>query len=129
MPLGLDETTRYQTFDLTLGRGDLVVFYTDALIEAADQSGKVTGRNGLARRRGRLDLAISSPGIGAASCEPVDRHRGRAEAGDDVTLIVLHHNASGPRRLSVAQKVDVYAKVFGLKSGLNCTLAMLAIDR
>jgi hypothetical protein len=29
---------------------------------------------------------------------------------------VLHHNASASPRLSIAQKVDVYAKVFGLKS-------------
>jgi hypothetical protein len=37
-------------------------------------------------------------------------------ADDDVTMLVLRHNGSGPRRLSVAQKFDVYAKVFGLKS-------------
>jgi len=35
LPLGLDEETSYPTFDVALGRGDLLVFYTDALIEAA----------------------------------------------------------------------------------------------
>ena len=116
MPLGLDEATRYQTFDVTLGPGDLAVFYTDALIEAADPSGKLLGESGLLAAARALDLATSSPAaIGSALLSAVGRHRGPATADDDVTMIVLHHNASGSPRLSVAQKVDVYAKVFGLK--------------
>jgi phosphoserine phosphatase RsbU/P len=117
LPLGLDETTRYQTFDLTLGPGDVAVLYTDALTEAADPSGKLLGEAGLLAIAAELDLASSSPGaIGSTLLSAVGRHRGPASADDDVTMIVLHHNAAGPRRLSVAQKVDVYAKVFGLKS-------------
>jgi phosphoserine phosphatase RsbU/P len=116
LPFGLDEETRYQLFELTLARGDRVVFYTDALIEAADAAGKLLGEAGLLDAAGRLDAAEKSPGeIGAGLLRQVDRHRGCAQAGDDVTLIVLHHRATGPRRLSVGQKVDVYAKVFGLK--------------
>ena len=60
LPLGLDESTRYQTFDITLMPGDLAVLYTDALIEAADPAGKLLGESGLlevakawARRRPR----------------------------------------------------------------------------
>ncbi len=117
LPLGLDEATRYQTFDLTLGPGDLVVLYTDALTEAADPSGKLLGESGLLAIAAELDLATSSPGaIGSELLSAVRRHRNSASADDDVTVIVLHHNSAGPRRLSVAQKVDVYAKVFGLKS-------------
>jgi phosphoserine phosphatase RsbU/P len=116
LPFGLDEETRYQLFELTLARGDRVVFYTDALIEAADEAGKLLGETGLLNAASRLDAAETSPAvIGAGLMRQVDRHRGRAQAGDDVTLIVLHHSATGPRRLSVGQKVDVYAKVFGLK--------------
>ena len=117
LPLGLDEATRYQTFDLTLGPGDLAVLYTDALTEAADPAGKLLGESGLLAVAAGLDLATSSPdAIGRTLLSAVGRHRGPAEADDDVTMIVLRHNASGPRRLSVAEKVDVYAKVFGLKS-------------
>jgi hypothetical protein len=32
-----------------------------------------------------------------------------------VTLVALTHNGSGPRRPSLGEKIDVYAKVFGLK--------------
>ena len=49
LPLGLDDETEYQNFEVQLGRGDLVVFYTDALIEAADSSGKLLGEAGFAR--------------------------------------------------------------------------------
>ena len=47
LPLGLDEMTRYRLFDLELGRGDLLVLYTDALIEAADVEGRLLGEGGL----------------------------------------------------------------------------------
>jgi sigma-B regulation protein RsbU (phosphoserine phosphatase) len=116
LPLGLDEETSYKTFDLALARGDCAVFYTDALIEAADESGKLLGENGLLEAAGRLDATVSSPRVlGTGLVREVDRYRGRPEPGDDVTLIVLRHSASGPRRLSIGQKVEVYAKVFGWK--------------
>jgi len=116
LPLGLDDQTSYQSFDLELGRGDLTVFYTDALIEAADPSGKLLGEAGLLESARGLDPGGSTPGaIGAALLEAVARHRGRESAEDDVTLVVLRHNASPSPRLSLAQKVDVYAKVFGLR--------------
>ena len=47
LPLGLDEHTSYASFDLQLKPGDRVVFYTDALIEAADPSGRLLGESGL----------------------------------------------------------------------------------
>ena len=103
-------------FETNLARGDRVVFYTDALIEAADEAGKLLGETGLLDAASRLGAEDKSPEeIGAGLLRQVQRHRGCAQAGDDVTLIVLHHRATGPRRLSVGQKVDVYAKVFGLK--------------
>jgi len=116
LPLGIDDQTSYQSFDLDLGRGDLVVFYTDALTEAADPSGKLLGESGLLDAARGLDLRGSSPdAIGAALLKAAARHRGRESAEDDVTLVVLHHNASASPKLSLGQKVDVYAKVFGLR--------------
>jgi phosphoserine phosphatase RsbU/P len=116
LPLGLDEGTRYQTFDVPLGPNDLVVFYTDAMIEAADPAGKLLGESGLLAAAQDLDLTATAPrAIGSGLLSAVSRYRGMASADDDVTLIVLHHNGSASPRLSVAQKVDVYAKVFRLK--------------
>lgn len=115
LPLGLDDETSYHQFAVTLGRGDLVLFYTDALIEAADASGVMLGEEGLLA----LVRTIESDGpadLGRALLEAIARHRGGQPADDDVTLVALHHNASGPRSLSIGEKVDVYAKVFGLKA-------------
>ena len=95
LPLGLDDETRYQTFDVALGRGDLVAFYTDALSEAANKAGKLLGEEGLLEAARRLDLSDSQPGaIGPALLDAVAGHREHGPAEDDVTLVILHHNAS-----------------------------------
>jgi phosphoserine phosphatase RsbU/P len=117
LPLGLDDETRYQTFDIELGYGDLLAFYTDALSEAADPAGKLLGEKGLLEAACGLDLSDWRPGtIGPALLERVACHRGHRSAEDDMTLVILHHNALPTPRQTLGQKVDVYAKVFGLKA-------------
>jgi serine phosphatase RsbU (regulator of sigma subunit) len=117
LPLGLDEETSYRMFDVELGRGDLAIFYTDALSESADPQGQLLGQAGLLQMARALDMTGPDPAqIGSALLRSVALHRLGASADDDVTLVVLYHNASASPRLSVSQKLDVYAKVFGLKS-------------
>jgi serine phosphatase RsbU (regulator of sigma subunit) len=116
LPLGLDEETRYHTFELQLARGDLVLLYTDALIEAADGSGSLLGPTGLLQAARELDMTDATPAaVGRALWQKVARYRQAEAADDDATVVVLLHTGSGPRRLSLAEKVDVYAKVFGIK--------------
>jgi phosphoserine phosphatase RsbU/P len=115
LPLGLDEETAYDQFAVPLGRGDVVLFFTDALTEAADPAGRMLGEGGLLALARGLDMA-DPRGVGPALLAGVERHRGGHPADDDVTLLALHHNAGGPRRLSIGEKLDVYAKVFGLKA-------------
>jgi hypothetical protein len=45
----------------------------------------------------------------------LEAYRGGKAATDDLTFLLLHHHAGGPPRLTLGQKLDVYAKVFGLK--------------
>jgi serine phosphatase RsbU (regulator of sigma subunit) len=116
LPLGLDDETHYGTSQVKLGRGDLIVFYTDALIEAADGSGQLLGEPGLLEAARRIDATTGVPStVGQSLLSSAAQHRGGAVADDDVTLVVLHHDASPSPRLSMGQKIDVYAKVFGLK--------------
>jgi sigma-B regulation protein RsbU (phosphoserine phosphatase) len=115
LPLGIDDDSPYEQFAIPLGRGDLVVVYTDALTEASDPTGQMLGEPGLLAVARGLD-----PGeplqIGPALLDGVACHRAGLPADDDVTVLVLHHNAGPTPRLSVGQKLDVYAKVLGLKA-------------
>jgi serine phosphatase RsbU (regulator of sigma subunit) len=115
LPLGLDDATPYDQFAVPLGQGDLVVLYTDAMIEASDSKGRMLGEAGLLDIARALD-AGDPIGLGPTLLDAVEQHRGGKPADDDVTLLVLHHNAGPSPHLSIAQKLDVYAKVFGLKS-------------
>jgi sigma-B regulation protein RsbU (phosphoserine phosphatase) len=115
LPLGVDEDSTYDQFSVKLDPGDFVIFYTDALTEAMAPSGQMLGEQGLLTLVRGLELTQPDQ-LGPALLEGIHRHRDGGLADDDVTILVLHHNGGPPRRLSVGEKLDVYAKVFGLKS-------------
>jgi phosphoserine phosphatase RsbU/P len=115
LPLGVDEDSTYDQFTVPLGRGDIVVFYTDALTEAMTPSGTMLGEEGLLTIARNLD-AGQPVGVGPALVEAIRGHREGIAAEDDVTLLVLHHNGGPPRKPGIVEKLDIYAKVFGLKS-------------
>jgi serine phosphatase RsbU (regulator of sigma subunit) len=114
LPLGLDADSPYDQFSVALDRGDLVVFYTDALTESRDPEGRLLAEGGLLEIARKVDVTDPRE-AGARLLAEIVRYRGGAEADDDVTLLALHHNAGPRKRLSVREKLDVYAKVFGLK--------------
>lgn len=115
LPWGIDDETPYDAFAVDLRAGDVVVVYTDALTEARAGDGPLLGEDGLLALA--RELPADDPGrIGAGLLSAVARHRGGGPADDDATVVVLRHTAEGPRRLSVGEKLDVYAKVFGLKA-------------
>jgi serine phosphatase RsbU (regulator of sigma subunit) len=115
LPLGVDADTEYSLLGLKLEKGDVVVVYTDALTEALDRSNRQLQEAGL------LSLMESiTPSrwelLGPELLVRVAEHSGGAAPADDQTILVLHHNASPRRHLSLGEKLDVYAKVFGLRS-------------
>lgn len=115
IPLGIDDTTHYSQLTRDLSEGDQLLFYTDALIEAADSSGRQLGEQGLleiVRQADRSDPSAISKLLPGA----IEAHRGGKAAEDDLTFLHLRCNAGGPARLSLRQKVDVYARFFGLKA-------------
>ena len=85
------------------------------LIEAVDPQDKPLGEAGLLDLVGRLDLAAPER-ASRALIENLDHYRGGGNPEDDQTFLLLKHTAGKPRRLSLREKIDVYAKVFGLKS-------------
>jgi phosphoserine phosphatase RsbU/P len=114
IPFGIDETASYDQFLIRMDPEDLVIFYTDALTEAMAPSNAMLGERGLLEIARGLD-AEHPERLGPALLEKIREHRGGVAADDDVTLLVLHHNAGPPRKPSIGEKLDIYAKVFGLK--------------
>lgn len=96
IPLGIAEPTKYDVASIHLGRGDVVVVYTDSLIEARDAAGRQIGEHGLLEIA-RSVRADEPEGIAGRLLEAVRRHAAGSSGGDDVTVVVLRPNALRPR--------------------------------
>ncbi|MBL9033069.1 MAG: serine/threonine-protein phosphatase [Phycisphaerae bacterium] len=110
LPLGIIEPTDYAQFAVPLARGDIALFYTDAIIEAAPPGGPALGEAGLLDLASTLDPARPEALAGALS-DAVARHRGRREADDDETVLVLHHNGAAAPGVGVAQRVRAWGRM------------------
>jgi serine phosphatase RsbU (regulator of sigma subunit) len=96
VPWGIEESVDYEQFAIRLRVGDLVLCYTDSLIEARDASGELIGPAGLLKLVQQLDSpdpatlvprilkAIEERGEGCVSC-------------DDVTCLLIRPNGLRPR--------------------------------
>lgn len=88
VPLGLLDDSSYHRVVLKPEAGDLVVLYSDGVSEAANEDGEELGRAGLMSLAQGLDTS-SAEAFGSQLAVGLRRFRGRAEAGDDATIIVL----------------------------------------
>ena len=77
--------------------------------------GPVTRRRRACSGSCRDSTRASRASWGPALLAGIEQHRAGDPPDDDVTLLVLAHNAEGPRRRSLGERFYVYAKVFGLK--------------
>jgi sigma-B regulation protein RsbU (phosphoserine phosphatase) len=92
LPLGIISGTAYTQAAIQLEPGDLVLLYTDGIIESCDERGEPLGLDGL------LEVSRGLPGesaskAGAALVEAVARFRGSAAATDDETVVALCRRA------------------------------------
>lgn len=114
LPLGIIDPTDYQQFAVALGLRDLVVLYTDALIEATPAAGGMLGEQGLLQTAAAMDPSDPAA-LGPALIAAVDAlSGGTASRADDTTVLVLHHNGANPPRQSLLEKVRITAKMLGL---------------
>jgi serine phosphatase RsbU (regulator of sigma subunit) len=114
LPLGIDESEAFVQMEIVLNRGDLAFFYTDALTEATDRDGRALGEAGLFALIRDLD-ASDPTSMSHHVVARLDAYRGGQPADDDLTFLLLHHNAGGPPRLTLGQTLHVYARVLGLE--------------
>jgi serine phosphatase RsbU (regulator of sigma subunit) len=115
LPLGILDSTSYESAVLTLEPNDLLLFYTDALTEAHQPDGKMLGEAGLLEMLSAIDPSRVGEVLDSLD-QALSGFQGTSQVHDDLTYMLIHHNGSNPKRLSLTQKLDVYAKVFGLKS-------------
>jgi hypothetical protein len=114
LPLGVLDPIAYEQFAIDFESGDLVLLYTDAIIECEDVDGKQLGEAGLL-------LLVSSVGstdmneIGERILAAVDARRGTKPEVDDRTLILLKRTDAPAPGPSVIRTVSTFAKMLGLR--------------
>ncbi|MCC7292870.1 MAG: serine/threonine-protein phosphatase [Phycisphaerales bacterium] len=113
LPLGVIAPTEYEQFAVPLEKDDLVLIYTDGLAEAHAPDGRMLGEAGLMRIVESLDVADPSA-IVPRLLEAVRQFRGSRPIEDDLTVILLRHNAAGPPRKSAGEWAKVVGKMLGL---------------
>jgi sigma-B regulation protein RsbU (phosphoserine phosphatase) len=114
LPFGIDDQVAYDQREILLADGDFLFFYTDALLEALDPHEKPLGETGLLELVRRLDLNEPEKAPTALAASLNDYCGGRP-AEDDQTFLLLKHMGAKRGRMSLREKIDVYAKVFGLR--------------
>lgn len=96
IPLGIAEPTSYDEVPIRLAPGDLVLLYTDSLIEARAGGGRQIGESGLLSLLSRLDTSKPETLIPSLLSSIGDR-AGGAPFDDDVTALLLRTNSNKPR--------------------------------
>lgn len=88
-PLGGGGTIGAKVMQKPLKAGDIVIWYTDGVIEAQDAAGEVFGDRRLQRMLRRLDRAnITPPAVHDVLYAGIAAHRAGRQRGDDETLVV-----------------------------------------
>jgi sigma-B regulation protein RsbU (phosphoserine phosphatase) len=109
LPLGIMDLSDYQQFDLTLDPSDLVLCYTDSLIESRDPTGELLGTAGLLRILNKLmpsDPKAFIPELLAAISAEAPGNL----ADDDVTVLAYRPNGK-PARMSLGRRLMAPARV------------------
>ncbi|MFM9958678.1 MAG: PP2C family protein-serine/threonine phosphatase [Phycisphaerales bacterium] len=114
LPLGILDPTDYTQSAFPLAKGDLVLIYTDSLTEATAPTGEMLGETGLLNLCAELD-ATRPEGFIEALLERVKHFRAAADSDDDVTALLLHHNAADVPRYSLAARAGMVLRMLGLR--------------
>ncbi len=113
LPLGVLHPTGYQQFAVKLERGDLLVLYSDAFLEAPGPDKKPWGESGFFEVMNAVD-ANDPARLRECVVAEIARRTGIALLDDDATMVVLHHNASDPPEQSIKERVVIWGKILGL---------------
>ncbi len=110
LPLGVLDIADYQQRDVELHQEDLLLCYTDALIEARDANGEFLGEEGLLERVRMLDVIEPSKLIESILAEIGGRYSENL-CTDDVTVMLMR-SSGRPIHYSIGQKLRAMGRVF-----------------
>lgn len=98
LPLGIIEPTRYDPHGARLDPGDMVLIYTDSLIEARSVNGELLGGERLLELLNTIGR-VAPIEVSARVRAGIDTWTGGASPDDDITMLLLHSTgAAMPRR-------------------------------
>jgi len=116
LPLGILDTGRYRPHGVRLERGDLVLIYTDSLVEARADGGALLGEAGVLSILNTLD-ASRPHGLTPALLSRAQAYARAEGLGDDATVMLLRCTAEGAARMGVRETVNAIWLFFGLVIG------------
>jgi serine phosphatase RsbU (regulator of sigma subunit) len=114
LALGVLDVASYEQLDVTLAPGDVVVCYTDALVETRDAAGGLLGEAGLLEvvrgLGGRAESTATPHVLVRALLSELLRRDSAFLERDDVTILIFRANGQGertpwPRRLLAPLRV------------------------
>jgi sigma-B regulation protein RsbU (phosphoserine phosphatase) len=88
LPLGVMENQKYREVLVKLKSGDTILFYTDGLPEATDAAHRLLGFEAVEEQL-RMHHQHSAAEIVQRMTEMVNRHTGKTEQHDDMTVVVV----------------------------------------
>jgi len=88
LPVGILNSTHYETHSLAFGVGDALVMFTDGLPEASDAEGKFFDEEGITSEVAKGPITSARPFV-ESLLDTVDRFSAHAPPGDDRTLLAV----------------------------------------
>jgi len=89
LPLGMMPSTAYPDWELELQARDIVILYTDGVIEAENEARKMYGTERLEQIVARIDSTMNAEEVIGAILQDVSSFTGSAEQYDDITVVVV----------------------------------------
>ncbi len=87
-PIGVERNSEYKEIKLTVAPGDIIILFTDGVIEALNKEGKQYGMSGLSRVISE-NVTASAKDIALAVKSDLRSFMGSAALYDDQTLLVM----------------------------------------
>ncbi|HVJ68521.1 MAG TPA: PP2C family protein-serine/threonine phosphatase, partial [Caulifigura sp.] len=114
LPLGIDDAVAYQQFGIPVNDGDVVLFYTDALIEAMNPAGEQLGEAGLLQIA-RQSASRSAATIAREVLSGVRTFAGGRLSQDDVTILAIRFASELKCRPSLFHRLGSMARLIGIQ--------------